>query len=51
MGDDSLQKAARGYVTPDSFTHGSSEERMRWFRTGFEGTGLDACNTFRGSGL
>ncbi len=51
VGDDSLQKAARGYVTPDSFTHGSSEERMRWFRTGFEGTGLDACNTFRGSGL
>jgi hypothetical protein len=36
IGDDRLQKKARGYVVPDSFTHGTSEQRMRWFTKGFE---------------
>jgi hypothetical protein len=36
IGDDRLQKQARGYVVPDSFTHGTSEQRVRWFRLGFE---------------
>jgi len=36
IGDDNLQKAARGYVVPDSFTHGSSKQRVRWFRQGLE---------------
>lgn len=47
VGDDRLQKAARGYVSPDSFTHGSSEQRMRWFRRGFESGDAAACDTFR----
>jgi len=47
VGDDRLQRAARGYVTPDSFTHGTSAERARWFRRGFDGGGLGACDTFR----
>lgn len=46
IGDDTLQKNARGYVTPDSFTHGSSAQRVRWFRTGFEGGDIRQCNTF-----
>jgi predicted metalloprotease len=46
IGDDRLQKQARGYVTPDSFTHGSSERRVRWFRRGLELGELDACDTF-----
>jgi predicted metalloprotease len=36
IGDDRLQKQARGYVVPDSFTHGTSQQRVRWFRRGFE---------------
>jgi predicted metalloprotease len=50
VGDDRLQQAARGYVTPDSFTHGSSAQRMRWFRQGFEAGRLDACDTFAHAG-
>ena len=46
IGDDRLQKQARGYVTPDSFTHGTSAERVQWFRTGFESGDVDACDTF-----
>jgi len=46
IGDDRLQKQGRGYVTPDSFTHGSSEQRVRWFRIGFEQGSLSACDTF-----
>lgn len=46
IGDDRLQKQARGYVTPDSFTHGSSEQRVRWFRRGLEMGKLAACDTF-----
>lgn len=47
VGDDRLQRAARGYVTPDSFTHGSSAQRVRWFRRGIDAGGLGACDTFR----
>ena len=46
IGDDRLQKQARGYVTPDSFTHGTSAQRVRWFRRGYEAGTMDACDTF-----
>ena len=46
IGDDRLQKQTQGYVVPDSFTHGSSEQRRRWFTTGFEQGTIQACNTF-----
>jgi predicted metalloprotease len=46
IGDDRLQKQARGYVTPDSFTHGSSAQRVRWFRKGLQSGRLEACDTF-----
>lgn len=46
IGDDRLQKQSRGYVVPDSFTHGSSEQRVRWFRTGFQSGDLRVCDTF-----
>ena len=49
IGDDRLQKQATGRVTPDSFTHGSSEQRKRWFLTGFEKGSIAACNTFGGA--
>ena len=46
IGDDMLQKQSRGVVVPDSFTHGSSAQRIRWFKTGFEGDSMKACDTF-----
>jgi predicted metalloprotease len=46
IGDDVLQKQAQGYAVPESFTHGTAEQRVRWFRTGFETGSLKACNTF-----
>jgi len=46
IGDDRLQKQSRGYVTPDSFTHGSSAQRVRWFKQGFESGDIRACDTF-----
>jgi predicted metalloprotease len=46
IGDDRLQKQAQGYAIPDSFTHGSSEQRMRWFQTGLKTPTIKACNTF-----
>jgi uncharacterized protein len=46
IGDDRLQRQSQGRVVPDSFTHGSSEQRVRWFSTGF-GTGeMESCDTF-----
>ena len=47
IGDDRLQKQARGYVVPDSFTHGTSEQRIRWFRRGFETGDFSKGDTFR----
>ncbi|MHA3980397.1 KPN_02809 family neutral zinc metallopeptidase [Halovulum sp. GXIMD14794] len=46
IGDDTLQKASQGYVVPDSFTHGSSEQRQRWFYTGYETGDPQQCDTF-----
>jgi uncharacterized protein len=46
IGDDTLQKRARGYVVPESFTHGSSAQRVSWFRRGLEQGRLEACDTF-----
>ena len=47
IGDDRLQRRARGYVTPDSFTHGTSKQRVRWFKRGFETGDAMSCNTFK----
>ncbi|WP_292658771.1 neutral zinc metallopeptidase [Nitratifractor sp.] len=47
IGDDALQKQAQGYVVPDSFTHGTSRQRMEWFMRGFKSGDINACNTFR----
>jgi len=46
IGDDTLQRRSQGYVVPDSFTHGTSEQRKRWFMTGFTQGKVSACNTF-----
>jgi predicted metalloprotease len=46
IGDDRLQRASQGYVVPDSFTHGSSEQRVRWFMTGMKGGDVRQCDTF-----
>jgi len=46
IGDDRLQRQARGSVSPESFTHGSSEQRVRWFRTGLDSGEIRQCDTF-----
>ncbi|WP_019140106.1 KPN_02809 family neutral zinc metallopeptidase [Noviherbaspirillum massiliense] len=46
IGDDTLQRQAQGYVVPDSFTHGTSAQRVRWFTRGIESGKMSACNTF-----
>ena len=46
VGDDRLQKMSTGHVAPDSFTHGSSAQRMQWFQKGFDSGSIAACNTF-----
>jgi len=51
VGDDTLQKESRGRVVPDSFTHGTSAQRTRWFRAGFDGGDISACDTFRAAAL
>jgi len=51
IGDDRLQKQARGTVVPDSFTHGSSAQRTRWFNTGFKNGTVEGCNTFAAAQL
>ncbi len=48
IGDDRLQRATRGYVVPESFTHGSSAQRSTWFRRGYESGRMETCNTFAG---
>jgi predicted metalloprotease len=49
IGDDRLQKQSQGTVVPESFTHGTSEQRKRWFLTGFKNGSISACNTFKGA--
>ncbi|MFL6821957.1 MAG: neutral zinc metallopeptidase [Xanthobacteraceae bacterium] len=51
IGDDTLQRRARGYAVPDSFTHGTSEQRQRWFNTGFRSGSVASCNTFASAQL
>ena len=51
IGDDRIQKRSQGYVVPDSFTHGSSAQRVRWFKTGLEQGTFNSCNTFQESRL
>ena len=51
IGDDRLQRQGRGYVTPDSFTHGTSAQRVRWFRRGLETGDINQCNTFSANRL
>ncbi|MDD2885434.1 MAG: zinc metallopeptidase [Dechloromonas sp.] len=51
IGDDRLQQQAQGRIVPESFTHGSSEQRMRWFRRGFDSGDFNQCNTFKAARL
>jgi predicted metalloprotease len=51
VGDDRLQHRSRGYVVPDSFTHGTSEQRVRWFRRGYETGDLRQGDTFNAPDL
>ena len=51
IGDDRLQRQSRGTVVPESFTHGTSEQRQRWFRVGLESGNPDSCDTFSASRL
>lgn len=51
IGDDRLQKQGRGYVSPESFTHGSSEQRVRWFKRGLESGAVKSCDTFAANPL
>jgi predicted metalloprotease len=48
VGDDRIQKQATGRVSPESWTHGSAQQRSQWFHTGFESGSVDSCNTFGG---
>lgn len=51
IGDDTLQRQSQGYVVPESFNHGTSAQRARWFRTGFQSGRLEACDTFNAASL
>jgi hypothetical protein len=51
IGDDRLQRRSQGYVVPDSFTHGSSAQRTRWFTTGLKSGDVASCDTFRNEQL
>jgi predicted metalloprotease len=51
IGDDTLQRQATGRVVPDSFTHGSSAQRQRWFMTGLKEGNIAACNTFQSNNI
>lgn len=49
IGDDTLQKRSQGYVSPDSFTHGSSNQRVKWFKIGLASGAMESCDTFKDS--
>ncbi|MBH0236352.1 KPN_02809 family neutral zinc metallopeptidase [Methylobrevis albus] len=51
IGDDAIQKRTQGYVVPESFNHGTSEQRRRWFQTGFDRGEMTACDTFTARSL
>jgi predicted metalloprotease len=51
IGDDRLQRETQGRVAPESFTHGSSAQRSRWFRRGFESGAMGQCDTFNSPSL
>ena len=51
IGDDTLQKRSQGHVVPEGFTHGSAEQRVRWFRNGLDTGDLKQCDTFAGRGV
>jgi predicted metalloprotease len=51
VGDDTLEKEGQGYVVPDSFTHGTSAQRVRWFKRGMAAGDMDQCDTFGASEL
>ncbi|MGB7971277.1 MAG: neutral zinc metallopeptidase [Candidatus Deferrimicrobiaceae bacterium] len=50
IGDDRLQRQSQGFVVPDAFTHGTSEQRVRWFRRGLQSGEVNLCNTFQEAG-
>jgi len=51
IGDDTLQRKMQGYVVPDSFTHGSAQQRQRWFEAGLRSGSVQSCNTFASAQL
>jgi predicted metalloprotease len=51
IGDDRLQQQVQGRVIPDSFTHGTSVQRQRWFRAGFDSGDVNRCDTFKAQQL
>jgi len=51
VGDDNIQKKAQGYVVPESFTHGTSEQRKRWFNKGFKNGTIEGGDTFNAANL
>jgi predicted metalloprotease len=48
VGDDRIQEQAQGRIDPESFTHGTSEQRAHWLQTGFDSGKLESCDTFSG---
>jgi predicted metalloprotease len=51
IGDDTLQRKTRGTVVPESFTHGTSAQRVAWFKRGVDGGQIDSCDTFAATQL
>jgi predicted metalloprotease len=51
VGDDALEKQGQGYVVPDSFTHGTSQQRVTWFKRGLTSGDIDQCDTFSATSL
>jgi len=51
VGDDTLQKRSQGYAVPETFTHGTSDQRKRWFTRGFQSGNVTACDTFNANQL